>query len=151
MAALCNSPISKLSGTIFNILSSGKTEIDEKALLEFTSTALSFIKFKEGKEKDLQDKNYLPKLNRRKFKNANFDANKYIDKEEFTKFCLTDNDFKQWMFYMGLITRKQLKNQTELLHNDYDSDLEMELQRHTTTTDPDVDNIKMGIEHKLQS
>lgn len=50
----------------------------------------------------------IAKINKKKFKNANFDKNKYIDKKEFCDFCLTDKDYKKWMYYMGFITKKQL-------------------------------------------
>lgn len=49
-------------------------------------------------------------MNVKKFKNANYDKNEFIDKKEFSKFCLVDVDYKTWMYNMGFISKKQLNS-----------------------------------------
>eukprot|EP00919_Chromeraceae_sp_WS-2016_P037171 GHVR01088453.1.p3 GENE.GHVR01088453.1~~GHVR01088453.1.p3 ORF type:complete len:112 (-),score=12.66 GHVR01088453.1:6300-6635(-) len=106
----------------------------------------------------LQYNNYLSKkksslkeitiMNKNKFQKYDFDNNQSIDREEFIKICLKDEDYKLWMFNMGFITKKQFEFQDQI-YDLVDSDICEEIERHLTATNPNVDKIKGGTEHRI--
>ncbi len=49
---------------------------------------------------------------------------------------------------MGFITKNQLQFHDQV-YDLVDSDIEAEIQRHVTETNPNIDKIKRGIEHRL--
>jgi hypothetical protein len=52
------------------------------------------------------------------------------------------------MYNMGLITKKQMDFQDQI-YDLVDSDVGEEIDRHLIPTDPNVDKIKRGIEHRI--
>lgn len=50
---------------------------------------------------------------------------------------------------MGFITKNQLKN-SDQIYDLVDSDVGEEVERHLNETNPNVDRIKRGVEHRMQ-
>lgn len=69
---------------------------------------LDYNRFKENKKQAPDPKT----TNKKKFKNADINKDNALEKEEFSRYCSSDNDYKQWMFNMGFISEEQLNNQS---------------------------------------
>lgn len=146
VAALCNTSLSRLAAMLFEILSDRKDRLDQATLETFTAIALTFCRSVQGAPDPTAKE--VAASNARKFKKWDYNASGTLELPEFAKMCLVDKDYKQWMFDMGFITRRQLENEQEL-YDECDSDLEQEFKRHATEVDPDVDSLKKGVEHRI--
>ena len=75
-------------GQIFHrILTRGKSDLNEKNLLQFTKTCLEYNAYLK---KNKITENEITKSNRNKFKKYDFDHNGVFDVDEFVKICLKD-------------------------------------------------------------
>ena len=78
----------------------------------------------------------------------------YVDKDnklsqkEFTSMLKKDPDVLRMMFEFGFITKAELSLE-ENDYNDYDSDLETEVERRLLPRDERIERIKNGIEHTV--
>ena len=115
--------------------------MNEKNLEKFTSICLRYNAYLDKVKLKPAE---IEKENRKKFQKYDFDKNKEIDREEFIKICRKDEDYKKWLFNMGLITAKQLDFEDQI-YDLVDSDIDDEIHRHETQTNANVDKIKRGI------
>ncbi len=116
-----------------------------KQLKSFTEVCIKYNYSLENKNVDDKE---ITKINKDKFTKYDYDKSKSISKEEFVSICTKDEDFKKWFFNMGFITKNQLQFNDQV-YDFIDSDVEEEIKRHLTKSDPKVDKIKRGIEHKI--
>jgi len=64
----------------------------------------------------------VKKSNRNKFRKYDYDKNKKIDCNEFCKICMKDQDYKNWLFNMGFITKNQMDHH-DMIYDNVDSDI----------------------------
>jgi hypothetical protein len=62
---------------------------------------------------------------------------------------MKDEDYKNWLYNMGFITKNQMDFQDQI-YDLVDSDVGEEVDRHLNETNPNVDRIKRGVEHRMQ-
>jgi hypothetical protein len=98
------------------MLANGKS-LKEADLLPFTEMCLKYNAYLAKQE--VAD---IKKTNKNKFNKYDFDKSKSIEEAEFCKICMKDEDYKNWLFNMGFITKKQMDFQDQV-YDLVDSDI----------------------------
>jgi len=122
------------------VVSEGEESIGESDLLGFTAMCVMYNGALENKTFAAKE---IKKINKDKMKKYDYNKNKSIEKDEFVAICVKDADYKNWFYNMGFITKNQLQFNDQV-YDLVDSDVDEEIQRHLTKTDPKMDKLKRG-------
>lgn len=60
---------------------------------------------------------------------------------------MKDQDYKNWLFNMGFITKNQMDNH-DMIYDNVDSDIGQEIERQLKDNNPNVDRIKRGFDSR---